>query len=98
MRNTNECIMSGFHTKLEGDIYDLLLNGETCLIEVCADGVAKEFAVRQTRIDRAGPFIREKRRQTKAQAHACNIFVLHQAQKVIIGYATHHHHPRPSPL
>ncbi len=34
------------------------------------------------------PFIREKRRQTKAQAHGRNIFVLCQAQKVIIGYAT----------
>ena len=56
-------------------------------------GGAKEFAVRQTQIDRAGTFIisesihSREASPTKDQAHARNIFVLRQAQKVIIGYA-----------
>ncbi len=87
VRNANEFIMSGFHTKLEGDIYDLLLNSKTRLIEVCARGLPKNLpSAKRELIERGhlllvSPFVREKRRQTKAQAHARNIFVLRQAPK-----------------
>ncbi len=61
---------------------------------MCARGLPKSlpFAKREL-IERGhsllvSPFICEKPRHTKDQAHVRNIFVLRQAQKVIIGYAT----------
>ena len=88
------CVMSGFHTILEKDVWKILIKGEQPIIIICPRGLIKRPAAEQRQaIDNGrllivSPFANSKIRATKKLAHERNIFILQNAQKIIIGHAT----------
>ena len=46
MKHANRCVMSGFQSKLEKDVFELLLNGNSPLIWVLARGMLDHAPVK----------------------------------------------------
>ena len=92
MREQNACVMSGFHTTMECDVWKILLAGNSPLVWVCARGVPKKTSITCRRALDGGqllivsPFA-EKNRPTKKTAHLRNLFILQRAEKTVIGHA-----------
>ena len=86
------CIISGFHTAIEDDVWKILMNGDSPLIWVCARGIPKKLSAEKTAALQNGklliisPFA--DNRQTQKLAHQRNLFILENADKIIIGHAT----------
>lgn len=92
MREHNICVMSGFHTALECDVWKILAGGNSPLVWVCARGLPKRPSAEVRRALDGGrllvlaPFAGN--RPTQKTSHLRNLFVLENAAETAVGYAT----------
>jgi hypothetical protein len=90
MRNEGKCVMSGFHSPIEKDIFHFLLKGNQPIILVLARGMLHEIppkiqeAVDSQRLLIISPFNNETHRVTQQSANLRNKFMIELADEVFI--------------
>ncbi len=93
-RNKGNCVISGFHSKIEKDVFHYLLSGTQPVIIVLARGMKDKFdhewkvAIEAGRLLVITPFENNVKRVTAETAEKRNRFMIEQADKVVIGYAS----------
>ncbi len=92
MRESGECVLSGFHSLLERDVLDVLLRGSQPIILAAARGLPKRYSadVRQA-IDKGrllviSPFPDSVRRITADTSLQRNRMMLALADTIVIGH------------
>ncbi len=91
-RDNGECVMSGFHSRLERDVLDILLKGDQPIILAAARGLPKRYppAVKKSidsgRLLVISPFLDSVQRITAATARKRNDFMLSVANRIVIGH------------
>jgi predicted Rossmann fold nucleotide-binding protein DprA/Smf involved in DNA uptake len=94
MRNTGNCVISGFHSRIEKDVLKYLLKGTQPLIIVLARGMKKRFsyelkkAIEQERLLVVAPFDEKVKRVTEETAYIRNKYMLELAEEVYVPYYT----------
>ncbi len=94
MRTSGECVISGFHSRLERDVLDILLDGTQPVILTAARSLPKRYDPSITRAIAAGrllalsPFPPATRRVTADTAQQRNTFMLTVADHIVIGHAS----------
>ena len=94
MRKTGECVISGFHSRLEQDVLEILLEGTQPVILAAARSLPKRHpsavrrALEEKRLLIISPFPCSVRRITTATARKRNEFMLSVAERIVIGHAT----------
>ena len=92
-RRQQMCVMSGFHTIVERDVWDILMEGESPVIMVYARSLPKRLSAVQARAIDAqrlllvSPFPNQHR-PTAQLAHKRNAFILNHADEITIAHAT----------
>ena len=92
MKRSDRCVMSGFHSKLESDVFDLLLNGNSPLILVLARGIFDRIPVKLQEHIAAGrllivsPFDRAIKRLHRGLAFERNQFIVDNADAVVFAH------------
>lgn len=92
MRASSECVMSGFHSRLERDVLDILLKGKQPVILAAARGLSQRHppavrrALEEGRLLIVSPFPASVRRITAATARKRNAFMLSVAERIVIGH------------
>ncbi len=92
MRDTGECVISGFHSALERDVLDILLYGSQPLILSTARGLPKRYpanvkkAIDDGRLLVVSPFPETVVRITSDTARKRNAFMLSVAKRIVIGH------------
>lgn len=90
MRNAEKCVMSGFHSPLEKDVFHFLIKGNQPVILVLARGMIREIppkiekAIAENRLLLISSFSDEIIRVTKDTSLARNKFVIEMANEIII--------------
>lgn len=93
MRRNGECVVSGFHSRLERDVLEILLGGTQPVVIVSARGLPKRYgadikkAVEGGRLLILSPFPGTVGRITAQTAQKRNEFMLSIADRVVVGYA-----------
>lgn len=91
-RDAGRCVVSGFHSTLEQDVFHYLAKGEQPIILVLARGMKKRWEAEiQKMLDRGRfliitPFNRDIKRSSKRTAALRNKVILSLADAVCIGY------------
>ncbi len=94
MRDRGECVISGFHSRIEKDVLKYLLKGSQPLIIVLARGMKKRVeselaaAVAEQRLLIISPFEEKVKRVTKETSHLRNKYMLELADAIHIPYYT----------
>jgi predicted Rossmann fold nucleotide-binding protein DprA/Smf involved in DNA uptake len=92
-REKGNCIISGFHSGIEKDVFHFLLAGTQPIIMVLARGMKQRFkpeihsAISAGRLLVITPFKNEIKRVTATTAEQRNRFMIDIADDVVIGYA-----------
>lgn len=92
-KNKGVCLISGFHSKIEQDVYDILLKGAQPLIMVLARSLKKKYddktesALNNNRLLILTPFDETVTRVTRETAAVRNSFAADMADEVFIAYA-----------
>ena len=92
MRDAGECVISGFHSRLEQDVLDILLKGSQPIILAPARGLPKRYpadikqAIDDGRLLVVSPFPASVTRITSATARRRNAFILAVAERVTIAH------------
>lgn len=90
MRNAGQCVISGFHSPIEKDIFHFLIKGNQPVIIVLARGLIHEIppkierAISEDRLLLISPFRDEITRVTKDTSLIRNRFVIELAHKIFI--------------
>jgi len=93
-RNQGTCIISGFHSKIEKDVFHYLLAGTQPIIMALARGMKKRIepeirdALDAGRLLIVTPFEDSVKRVSKKTAEKRNRFMIELADEVVIGYAS----------
>lgn len=93
MREAGECVVSGFHSRLERDVLDILLGGKQPIILVAARGLPKRYgaevkkAIEDKRLLFLSPFPETVKRITAETAQKRNEFMLSISDRIVVGYA-----------
>ena len=93
-RDKGNCIISGFHSKIEKDVFHFLLAGMQPVIMVLARGMKKTLkpelkaAVDAGRLLMVTPFAENVKRVSVATAKKRNRFMIELADNVVIGFAS----------
>lgn len=91
-REKGNCIISGFHSKLEKDVLHFLLKGQQPIILALARGLKEriepEFqqAIEQGRLLIITPFSKEVKRVTEQTATIRNKMMIDLADKIAVGH------------
>jgi predicted Rossmann fold nucleotide-binding protein DprA/Smf involved in DNA uptake len=91
-REEGNCVISGFHSKLEKDVLHFLLKGKQPIILVLARGIKKriepEFqqAIEQGRLLIITPFPEEVKRVTATNAQIRNELMVELADNITVGF------------
>ena len=91
-REAGNCVISGFHSKLEKDVLHFLLKGKQPIILALARGLKKriepEFkqAIDQGRLLIITPFSEEVKRTTELTATTRNKMMIELADKIVVGH------------
>ena len=91
-REEGNCVISGFHSKLEQDVLHFLLKGKQPIILVLARGLKKriepEFqqAIEQGRLLIITPFSEEVKRVTELTATTRNKMMIELADHIAVGH------------
>jgi len=91
-RKRGECVISGFHSGLERDVLEILLDGEQPIILAAARGLPQRYspalraALKRDRLLVISPFPQTTTRITAATAQQRNRFMLTIADRIVIGY------------
>ena len=92
-RNLGNCVISGFHSKIEKDVFHYLLAGSQPIIMALARGIKGEIeqdlktAVDAGRLLLVTPFAEDVKRVTASTAEIRNRFMIELADEVVIGFA-----------
>lgn len=93
-REAGKCIISGFHSQIEKDVFHFLLKGNQPIILVLARGLPKRIdpvlkpAIDNGRLLFVTPFMKNVIRVTNNTAVKRNRFMVDVADSIVIGYAT----------
>ena len=93
-RDKGNCVISGFHSKIEKDVFHYLLAGTQPVIMVLARGMKKKLkpelkaAVDAGRLLMVTPFAENVKRVSVATAKKRNRFMIELADNVVIGFAS----------
>lgn len=93
-REAGTCIISGFHSHIEKDVFHFLLKGNQPIILALARGLPKRIdpvlkpATDSGRLLLVTPFKESVARITKDNADKRNSFMVDLADSIMIGYAT----------
>ncbi len=91
-REAGNCVISGFHSKLEKDVLHFLLKGQQPIILVLARGLKNklepefEKPLEQGRLLIISPFDKTTKRVTEQTAEIRNNMMLELADSITIGY------------
>lgn len=93
-KDRGECVISCFHSRIEKDVFDILLKGTQLLILVLARGMKKRWpkeikkAMEQERLLIVTPFDKTITRITRETANKRNKIMVDIADDVFLAYAT----------
>jgi len=93
-RNSGNCVISGFHSKIEKDVFHYLLAGSQPIIMALARGIKEKIdtdlkaAVDTGRLLIVTPFKDRIKRVTTETAEQRNRFMIELADEVVIGFAS----------
>ena len=93
-RNQGNCIVSGFHSKIEKDVFHYLLAGTQPVIMALARGMKEKIepdlrnAVNAGRLLMITPFAENVKRISADTAGKRNRFMIELADEVVIGFAS----------
>jgi predicted Rossmann fold nucleotide-binding protein DprA/Smf involved in DNA uptake len=93
-KNTGQCVISGFHSRIEKDVFNILLKGTQPIILVLARGMKTNWpkeiktAVNQERLLVISPFKKNITRNTQETANIRNKYMLQIADEIYIPYYT----------
>jgi predicted Rossmann fold nucleotide-binding protein DprA/Smf involved in DNA uptake len=93
-RDENVCVVSGFHSKIEKDVFNILVRGSQPIILVLARGMLKRFdknllkLVEEKRLLIISPFDNKITRPTSQTAIKRNQFIAEISNKIFIPYST----------
>ena len=93
-RKKGNCIVSGNHSQIEKDVFEILLKGNQPLILVLARGMPIrwkpeiEKAINEKRLLVISPFEKEVKRITRETAKKRNQEMIQICDKIIVGYKT----------
>jgi predicted Rossmann fold nucleotide-binding protein DprA/Smf involved in DNA uptake len=93
-KNTGQCVISGFHSRIEKDVFNILLKGTQPIILVLARGIKTYWpeeiktAVQQDRLLVISPFEKSITRTTQETANIRNKYMLQIADEIHIPYCT----------
>ena len=93
-RNTGSCVISGFHSPLECDVRDILLNGKQPLVWAVARALPRRLlanikpAIAAERLLIVSPVSQTEKFPTRKNATIRNRFIVTVARQVIIAHAT----------
>lgn len=92
-REKGVCVVSGFHSKIEKDVFDILIKGTQPIILVLARGMMKRFDKRLTellarnRLLIISPFDEKVKRPTTKTAQIRNELIAKLSDKIYIAFA-----------
>ena len=93
-REAGNCVISGFHSQIEKDVFHYLLKGKQPIILALARGIPKRIDpvlkpfIDSGRLLLVTPFEENETRVTKATAEIRNMFMINLTDNVVIGYAS----------
>jgi len=93
-RNLDNCVISGFHSKIEKDVFHYLLAGKQPIIMVLARGIKNSIepeikkAIDDGRLLLVTPFAEDVKQITASTAEIRNRFMIELADEVVIGFAS----------
>lgn len=93
-REAGRCVISGFHSAIEKDVFHYLLKGDQPIIMALHRGIGpeieKKFAheIDDRRLLIVSPFSRKKLRGGVREAYARNRLMIGLAERVVIGHAS----------
>ena len=93
-KNTGQCVISGFHSRIEKDVFNILLNGTQPIILVLARGMKTHWspeiktAINQERLLVISPFEKNITRTTQETANIRNKYMTEIADEIYIPYYT----------
>ena len=93
-KNTEQCVISGFHSRIEKDVFNILLKGRQPIILVLARGMKTHWpaeiktANNQERLLVISPFEKSITRTTQKTANIRNKYMLQIADEIYIPYYT----------
>jgi hypothetical protein len=91
-REQGKCIISGFHSQLEKDVFHYLLKGKQPIIIALARGLKKKIepnlqeALDDGRILFVTPFTKETKRVTEETATIRNKMMIELADEIVVGF------------
>jgi predicted Rossmann fold nucleotide-binding protein DprA/Smf involved in DNA uptake len=91
-KNQNRCVVSGFHSPIEKDVFNILLKGTQPIILVLARGMKQRwpstirFAVNNDRLLIISPFAKTIKKITRHTAEIRNRYMLNLADDYYIPY------------
>jgi len=92
-RDAGNCVISGFHSKLEKDVFHYLLKGKQPVIMVLARGMKQKIEpelkkqIDQGRLLIISPFPVEVKRVTEETSEIRNKVMIEMADSVVVGFA-----------
>jgi len=92
-RDKGVCIVSGFHSKIEKDVFDILVKGTQPIILVLARGLMKRWSkaitslIDKNRLLIISPFDKKINRPTSQTAIKRNQLIAEISDKIFIAYA-----------
>lgn len=93
-RDKGVCIVSGFHSKIEKDVFEILIKGTQPIILVLARGLLKRFdkillnLIDENRLLIISPFDKKITRPTSQTAIKRNKVIVEISDKIFIPYST----------
>ncbi|MDI6782454.1 MAG: DNA-binding protein, partial [bacterium] len=93
-REKGNCIVSGFHSRIEKDVFHYLLAGTQPIILVLARGMKEKFepelrkAIDSNRLLVISPFEKGIKRISIEKAQVRNRFMINLANEIVIGYVS----------
>jgi hypothetical protein len=92
-REVGNCVMSGFHSKIEQDVFHFLLKGSQPIILVLGRGLKQKYpvaiteAIEQNRLLILSPFNKNIIRVNKETSLKRNEFIFNEADEVFVPFA-----------
>ena len=93
-KNNGDCIISGFHSRIEKDVFDILMKGKQPIILVLARGMKERWpieikkAIEEERLLVISPFENNVKYVTQETANIRNELMTKIAEEIFIAYYT----------
>lgn len=93
-KNNGQCVISGFHSRIEKDVFNILLKGKQPIILVLARGMKMHWpqeikaAVKKERLLVISPFEKSITRTTQETANIRNKYMIEIADETYMPYYT----------